>query len=84
MSVSKVEEKKFRVIQVMKVAGYVNKLCYITVLYYCGSSHWRCSGLNFVTFNRVPRVILKKAYKFMAVKLLMKLLSPPRYSLIYS
>ena len=30
MSVSKTEEKKCRDIQVMKDAGYVNKLCYIT------------------------------------------------------
>ena len=60
MSVSKIEEKKCRVIQVMKDAGYVNKLCYITVLYYCRGSHWRCSGLNFATFILVPRAIFKK------------------------
>ena len=60
MSVIKTEEKKCRVIQVMKEAGYVNKVCYITALYYCGSSHWRCSGLNFATFNDVPRAISKK------------------------
>ena len=46
MSVSTTEEKKCRVIQVMKDAGYVNKLYYITVLYYWGSNHWRCSGLT--------------------------------------
>ena len=50
MSVSTTEKKKCRAIQVMKDAGYVDKLCYITVLYYCGSSHWRCSGLNVLTF----------------------------------
>ena len=60
MSVIKTEEKKCRVIQVMKETGYVNKVCYITALYYFGSSHWRCSGLNFVTFNFVPRAISKK------------------------
>ena len=32
MSVNTTEEKKCRVIQVMKNAGYVNKLCYITAL----------------------------------------------------
>ena len=31
MSVSITEEKKCRVFQVMKDAGYVNKLCYIAV-----------------------------------------------------
>ena len=46
MSVSTTEEKKCRAIEAMKDKGCVNKL-YITVLYYCGSSHWRCSGLNF-------------------------------------
>ena len=51
MSVSTTEEKKCCVIQVMKDAGYVNKLYYITVLYYCGSSHSRCSGLNFLTLT---------------------------------
>ena len=55
LGVSKTEEKKCRVIQVIKDADHVNKLCYITVLYYCGSSHWRCSGLNFVTFKLVSR-----------------------------
>ena len=34
MSVSKTEEEKCCDIQVMKDAGYGNKLCYITVLYY--------------------------------------------------
>ena len=57
MSVSKTEEKECRVIQVMKDAGYVNKLCYSTVLYYCGSSYWRYFGLNLITFNLVPRAI---------------------------
>ena len=57
MSVSKTEEKKSRVIQVIKEAGYVNKACDITVLYCWGSSHWRCSGLNFVTLNLVLRAI---------------------------
>ena len=78
MSVSKSDEKKYLVIQVTKDAGYVNKLCYSTALYYCGSSHWRFSGLDFVTFNLVPR-----AYTFMAVKLLFSV-SPTTYSLIYS
>ena len=32
MSVSKTEEKKCRAIQVMKDAGYVNNLYYITLL----------------------------------------------------
>ena len=45
MSVSTTEEKKY-VIQVMKDAGYINKLYYITVSYYSRSSHWRCSGLK--------------------------------------
>ena len=31
MSVSITEEKKCRVVQVMKDTGYVNKLCYIAV-----------------------------------------------------
>ena len=57
MSVSKTKEKKRCVIQVTKDAGYVNKLNYITVLYYCRSSHWRCSGRNFLTFNLVLRAI---------------------------
>ena len=48
MSVSTAGEKKCRVIQVMKDKEYVNKLYYITVLYYGGSSHWKCSGLNFL------------------------------------
>ena len=61
MRVNKTGEKKWRVIQVLKDAGYVNKLCHITVLYYCGSSHWRCSGLDFVTFNLVPRTFKKNA-----------------------
>ena len=39
MSVSTIEEKKCRVIQVMKDARYVNKLSYINGLYYCGNSH---------------------------------------------
>ena len=39
MSVSKAEEKKCRVLQVMKDGGYVNKLCYTAVLYDCGGSH---------------------------------------------
>ena len=30
---------------------YLNKLYYTTVLYYCGDSHWRYSGLNFVSFT---------------------------------
>ena len=51
MSVSTAEKKKFRVVPVMKDAGYVDKLYYFTVLYYCGSSHWRCSGLNFLTLT---------------------------------
>ena len=84
MSVSKTEEKKCPVIQVMKDAGYANQLCYITVLHYCGSSHWRCYGLNFVTFNLGPRAIFKKAYIFMVVKLPMFSVSPPMYSIIYS
>ena len=46
MSVSTTEEKKCRVIQVIKDEGYVNKLC---------------SGLNFVTFNLVLRAIFKKS-----------------------
>ena len=33
MSVSTTEEKKYRVIQLMKDKGWVNKLYYITVLY---------------------------------------------------
>ena len=74
MSVRKSEDKKCLVIHVMKDAGYVNKLCCSAVLYYCGSSHWRCSGLDFVTFNLVPR-----AYEFMVVKLLFSV-SPPMYS----
>ena len=51
MSVSTAEKKKCRVIPVMKDAVYVDQLYYITVLYYCGSSHWRCSGLNFLTLT---------------------------------
>ena len=39
MSVSTTEEKKCRVMQVMKGAGYVNKFYYIAVLYCCGNSH---------------------------------------------
>ena len=54
MSVTETEEKKCRVIQIKKHAEHVNKLCYITVLYYCGNSHWKCSGLDFVTFKLVP------------------------------
>ena len=46
------------VVQIMKDTGYFNKLYYVTVLYYCGNSHWKCSGLNLVTF--VPRAIFKK------------------------
>ena len=46
MSASKTEEKKCRVIQVIKDAGYVNELFYTTVLYYCGSAN---SRLNFLT-----------------------------------
>ena len=46
MSVSTTEEMKCSVIQVMKDAGYVNKLYCITVLYYSGSSHWRSSKLK--------------------------------------
>ena len=57
MRVSKTEEKKWRIIQVIKDAENVNKLCYVTVLYYCGSSHWRCSGLNAVMFRLVHRAI---------------------------
>ena len=51
MSVSTTEEKKCRVIQVMRDKGYVNKLYYITVLHYCGSSQLRCSGLSFLTLT---------------------------------
>ena len=51
MSVSTTEEKKCRVIQVMKDAGHVNKLYYITVLCYCGSNYWSCSGLNFLNLT---------------------------------
>ena len=38
MVVSTTEEKKCPYIQVMKDAGYVNKLYYINVLYYSRSS----------------------------------------------
>ena len=51
MSVGTTEDKKCCVIQVMKDAGYVNKIYYITVLYHCGSSHCRCSGLNFLNLT---------------------------------
>ena len=47
MSVSTIEEMKCRFIQVMKDAGYGNKLYYVIILYYRGSSPWWCSGLNF-------------------------------------
>ena len=58
--------KKCGVIQVMKDTGYVNKLYYITVLYYCVSSHWRWPGLIFVTLTFLnfrssrPEVFLRK------------------------
>ena len=55
------------------------KLCCCFIIN-CGSSHWRCPGLNFVTFNLVPRPIYKTAHKFIAVKLLMFSVSPPMYS----
>ena len=51
MSVSTAEKKKCCVIQVVRDAGYVNKLYYITVLHYCGNSHWSYSGLNFLTLT---------------------------------
>ena len=48
MSVSTTKEKKYYVFQVIKDAGYVKKLYYITVLYYYGNRDWRCSRLNFL------------------------------------
>ena len=51
MNVSTAEKKKYLVIEVMRDAGYVNKLYYITVLYYYGNGYWRCSGLNFLTLT---------------------------------
>ena len=43
-------KKKCRVIEVIKDAGFVNEIYYITVLY-CGSSHWRRSKLHFLTLT---------------------------------
>ena len=82
MSASKPEEEKCCVIEVIKDAGYVSKLCYITVLYYCGSSHWRCSGLDF-NFQSCSRSNLK-IYKYIVVKLPMFSVLSPMYFLIYS
>ena len=50
MRVSITKKKKCGVIQVMIDKDYVNKRNYITILHYCGSSHYRrCSGLNLLS-----------------------------------
>ena len=60
MTIDKTKDKQCHVTHAMKDAGYAHKLFYIIVLCYCGSSHWRCSGLHFITFNLVSGAILKK------------------------
>ena len=67
MSVSKTEEKKCRDIQVMKDAGYVNKLCYITAEAATGCILDLTSEVSTLS----PEQLFKKAYNCMAVKLLM-------------
>ena len=49
MNVSKTEKKKVMSCHSTNEKYRVNKIYYITVLYYCGSNHWKCSRLNFLT-----------------------------------
>ena len=56
MSISTTKKKKFCVIEVMADKRCVNKLYYITVLYYCGSSHWRCFGKKVLFENNCPEI----------------------------